>query len=256
MKIIHFIMMITFISCFCLSNCADANQRSDLLNRTWVLNTMEGEAVIPGSGITLFLESDNFSGNAGCNSYGGDLDFDGQKLELSEIYRTSMACSDPEGVLEQESQYLNLLEDKITHYQIQGGQLILLNVDDPLLVYDYRPPTPDADLEHNNWELSTFIYEGLAHSTLRDTQISVVLDNGEISGETDCHVFTASYSLENNEISITQLEIHPKDCVDSDLEEQSNRFLDMLKRTQYYEIEGNHLRLIINEEEYLDFIVQ
>jgi len=67
--------------------------------------------IIEGTEITATFDSieSQVGGSAGCNIYGGRYQITGSTLSISEIYFTEMACMSPEGVMEQEQEFLTLL---------------------------------------------------------------------------------------------------------------------------------------------------
>lgn len=67
--------------------------------------------IIEGSEITAIFNSSEskVGGSAGCNSYGGRYQIIGSTISISETYSTDMACISPEGVMEQEQEFLGLL---------------------------------------------------------------------------------------------------------------------------------------------------
>jgi heat shock protein HslJ len=77
----------------------------------WQLMFINGESPIVGSSITLRFQDGRVQGSSGCNTYGGDytLENDGGFL-AGPIAVTEMACVDPEGVMDQEVNYLQILQ--------------------------------------------------------------------------------------------------------------------------------------------------
>jgi len=67
--------------------------------------------IIEGSEITAWFDSEKsqVSGSTGCNIYGGSYQIVGNLLSFSEIYFTEMACILPEGIMQQEQEFLTLL---------------------------------------------------------------------------------------------------------------------------------------------------
>lgn len=77
-------------------------------------------SLIIGSEITAdFGEDGQLTGNAGCNNYFGPYEAEGENISMGPFGSTRMACSEPEGVMEQESEYLAALETAAT-YKIEG----------------------------------------------------------------------------------------------------------------------------------------
>lgn len=107
----------------------------------WVLTTfLDGEAassVLAGTEITLRLEEGKASGTAGCNSYFGPYTLQGDGLSFGPPASTKMYCQDPAGVMDQESQYLNLLEG-VTTFDLDGARLTLRAPDGGGLVFQAR----------------------------------------------------------------------------------------------------------------------
>ena len=61
-------------------------------------------------------------GSAGCNSYSGGYQSSDNELSIPLIASTEMYCLEPEGIMEQELQYLKALQ-AAESYQIRDGKL-------------------------------------------------------------------------------------------------------------------------------------
>jgi heat shock protein HslJ len=104
-----------------------------LKGTSWRLVTLGGAGLIPGTGITATFEDGQVHGSA-CNSYGGSYKVSGDKLTFSDIYMTEMACLDPEGVMEQERQYLEMLGMAQT-FQASSGRLQIFSAGGEVLTF-------------------------------------------------------------------------------------------------------------------------
>ncbi len=62
------------------------------------------------------------TGSAGCNTYFSSYDANKSKLTIGAIAATEMYCLEPEGVMDQEKEYLKIL-GAAESYQIQDGKL-------------------------------------------------------------------------------------------------------------------------------------
>jgi heat shock protein HslJ len=90
--------------------------------------------IIEGTEITATFSSgeDEVRGSAGCNTYFANYETDSDNLALSEMAFTEMACVSPEGVMEQEQEYLFILlharsyeaDDTVLTIFCSGGQLL------------------------------------------------------------------------------------------------------------------------------------
>ena len=90
----------------------------------WSLTSLNGEALIEGTQITLAFSAASIEGSAGCNTYGGTYTATEDSLRLSDLYWTEMGCMEPEGILEQEMAYLNSL-NAVAGYRLNAGSLEL-----------------------------------------------------------------------------------------------------------------------------------
>lgn len=93
----------------------------------WTLLSLNGERPIAGTELTLEFHSGNeIDGSAGCNSFGGTYAVDGNSLTITELYHTEMACTEPDGVMEQEQTYVELLR-QTAGYTVTDDELTLVN---------------------------------------------------------------------------------------------------------------------------------
>ena len=114
-------------------------QSQDLEGTSWeAVNFYNGSEAIVGviSGTSLtaeFGKDGSLSGNSGCNTYNGTYTVDGDKIKIGPLASTMMACTEPEGVMEQEAQYLSALQMAET-YQVEGKAFELRRSDGTLVV--------------------------------------------------------------------------------------------------------------------------
>ena len=103
-------------------------ETADLEDKTWVLESYgeKGDlrAVVAGTEVTALFDSTEgqVRGSAGCNSYFGDYQVSKNKLSIPLIANTEMYCLEPEGVMEQETQYLKILQTAES-YEVGDGKL-------------------------------------------------------------------------------------------------------------------------------------
>ena len=109
-----------------------------LEGNTWTLTSfMEGDDVqspIQNTTLTAYFEDGNISGNAGCNNYFGGYTVDGNEINISKALGSTMMYCEPEEVMQQEAQYLEMLGN-VTTYAIEENQLTLSTEDNRTLVY-------------------------------------------------------------------------------------------------------------------------
>lgn len=99
---------------------------NSLAGTTWELERLGIQPAVPERKVTLMFQTDNqVGGEAGCNSYGAKYSLSGDKITISEIASTMMACMEPE-IMKQEQQFLTSLE-QATNYKQEDNHLVLLN---------------------------------------------------------------------------------------------------------------------------------
>ncbi len=105
--------------------------QADLNGTVWTLTSLNGQPVLDGTQPTLAFADGQASGNASCNSFGGDYTLSGDELTFGALMSTLMACF-PEEVMDQEQAYLSALASTAS-YQVDGNTLILLDADGNVL---------------------------------------------------------------------------------------------------------------------------
>ena len=104
-----------------------------LKGTSWRLVNLGGDALIPSTEITASFKDGQVGGQA-CNSYGGSYTVSGDKLTVRELYQTEMACLEPEGIMEQESRYMDLLR-QASSFSISGQELRITTSGGDTLVF-------------------------------------------------------------------------------------------------------------------------
>ncbi len=105
----------------------------------WVLSTLAGDAVPEGVEVTLVLSGGEAVGSAGCNSYFGSYELDGDALTFPDPFGlTQRLCDD--SVMAVEDAYLPLLQETASWSIDDAGALSLADADGTVgLVYGEAP---------------------------------------------------------------------------------------------------------------------
>ena len=130
---------------------------SDLLNMSWVLDEYLADIddeqlteTIPDISLDLIFDEDGkFYGSAGCNTYSGRYVTDGTQIVFADFSVGLQICELPEGIMDQEALYLDLLE-RAEEYRINADEqqlellIYVLNADNEreekiILVYEGQP---------------------------------------------------------------------------------------------------------------------
>jgi heat shock protein HslJ len=99
-------------------------------------NNSQQAVVSPVTGTELtatFGADGNLSGSAGCNTYSATYQVEGSKMSLGPVAATRKACEQPEGVMDQELQFLTALGTTAS-YQLRGDSLELRTAEGALAV--------------------------------------------------------------------------------------------------------------------------
>ncbi len=81
----------------------------------------------------IFGDDGTISGSAGCNTYSGTFNLNGEKISIGPLASTQRECIEPVGIMEQESSFLTFLE-KADTWSIQGDQLYLRTSEDQIAI--------------------------------------------------------------------------------------------------------------------------
>ncbi|MDF7800876.1 META domain-containing protein [Pontiellaceae bacterium B1224] len=105
---------------------AEPTLTSNVWKATGINNGKGGvTSLVQGSEITIHFEDQGIvAGSAGCNAYSGGYESEGNEISLSPMSSTRKICSEPEGIMEQEAQFFQALEEVCT-YSINEGRLEL-----------------------------------------------------------------------------------------------------------------------------------
>jgi heat shock protein HslJ len=117
----------------------------DLLEGTrWdVVNYNNGRGalgtLIIDSYITLDFGADGqVSGNAGCNNYFASYQVTGNNITIGQPGSTSLFCAEPEGVMEQEAEFLDTLQTAAT-FRLDGDMLEMRSADQIAIIANRVP---------------------------------------------------------------------------------------------------------------------
>jgi heat shock protein HslJ len=122
-----------------------SKQSTDLAGTNWIVtgyNNGNQAVVSPlvGTELTVAFGADGrVTGNAGCNNYFGPYTQEAGKIDIGPLASTLKACLDPAGVMDQEMQFLEALQQAAT-YNLDANTLDLRTADDALAVTMRRAP--------------------------------------------------------------------------------------------------------------------
>ena len=132
------LLILLTLTALLLSACSAASAGDPLDGSSWKLAAAAGKPALPGTNVTITFADGQAGGEAGCNRYGGAYEVDGEKLNFQEVVATLMLCTAPEGVMEQEAQFLGSLNE-VERFELADGQLQLFRSDGEALAFVPAP---------------------------------------------------------------------------------------------------------------------
>ena len=131
------------------------------------------------------------SGSSGCNSYGGSVRLNGDRISFDSLSQTDIGCQEPLATAER--LFMSALA-RVERGTRDGARLRLSGqgVD---LAFAPIPPTPDSPLIGVLWRLDTIVDGDTAMSTAGRTSPTLHFgDDGQVRGSTACHDFVTAFS--------------------------------------------------------------
>lgn len=191
-------------------------------------------------GTIRFLDG-RAGGNTGCNSFFASYTVDGNQLTFAEAGSTMMAC--PEPAMSQEQAFLTNL-GLVASYEIAGTQLTLFDAaGETLFVFELQVATP---LTGTLWLATNYNNgRGAVTSLVIGSEITATFaEDGTLSGSAGCNRYTATYTLDGDQISITPLATTMMFCEEPEgVMEQETEFVAALEMADVFSIQGDRLEL-------------
>lgn len=119
------------------------NLEAEIVGHAWALVSMDGEALAEGEPPTMTLAEDGrIAGFGGCNRYFGAYELEGDKLEVSDLGATKMACPPPQMGLE--DRFFECLE-AARYLTLEGSQLTLTGDEGALVFTQQESELPEQE---------------------------------------------------------------------------------------------------------------
>lgn len=112
---------------------------SPLANTSWTLQSYNNGAggmttLISGTEITANFTTDQITGNGGCNPYTGSYTTNNSGgITISELVVALTACTEPPGIMAQESNYISFLQ-QAARFQLADTQMMMLDANGRILL--------------------------------------------------------------------------------------------------------------------------
>ena len=221
---------------------APSASTSSLTQGVWLwVRTAYGDGSVlrsnnPNVYTVAFMSDGRVAIRADCNTGSAAYTVDGTALTIQPGVMTLAACA-PDS---QDSMFLRDLFQTAT-FAFEGAQLVLnMRVDTGNMIFS---PQSATGLSGPTWRVTSY-NNGMnaVVSTVSGAPLSMLFgDNGRVSGETGCNMFTGPYTLSGSSISLGPLATTRRACVSEDANRQEQAFLAALSATTRYELTGDQL---------------
>ena len=209
---------------------------------------------LPGSEVSARFGNDGkVVGSAGCNHYGADYNLNGTALSVSPPISTKMYCGEPEGIMEQEARFLELL-GSAAGCRVEDDRLEITNASGAT-VLTFVKEAPVA-LAGTSWTLASLVGEdGAMVPVLAGTTVTAVFSaDGNLGGSAGCNHYGADYTLKDANLFIEPAIRTEMYCEDpKGIMEQEDRYLALLANVSTYRVEGE--RMVLADEAGTDLLV-
>ena len=226
----------------------DAGEPLELPGSLWnVLMYNNGQeavvSVILSTKLTAYFGEDGqLTGNAGCNNYTASYEVDGDQIKIGPAATTRMACSEPDGIMEQEAAYLAALE-MASSYQFEDQQRLILLDAEGRRVVDYQP-VRTFELTETIWYLESYNNgsDGVV-SILEGTEVTAIFNDEElVAGKAGCNQYSGAYQVDGEDINVDLGPLTMMICNEPDgIMEQETAYLQALDSAATFNILGDQM---------------
>lgn len=227
---------------------------SPLNGSFWTLDSYrdpEGNLVsmLPDTEINAKFNVIEVAGNAGCNSYFGSYTVSEDRIYLGIIGSTAMACLEPEGIMNQEGDYLRNLAEAHS-YQVEDQVLSISNADgETLMLYHIVESKP---LIGTTWALTGYNdARGGFIPLVPGTHINAIFsEDNTITGIGGCNQYSAPYAIAGEDIKIGQSASTRMFCSDPEgIMVQENAYFAAMETVSRYKLQDNQLIMLTDSGE-------
>lgn len=221
---------------------AEAAQSSDetvdvtpppaLTGTSWIVESL-GEGAdqvesLPDVQSSLGFLVDRYGGNGGCNYYVGVYSAQGAELTLESPARTGASCTEEPASLTQENVFMSALATT-ARYAVVDGNLELFASNGQLMLT--LAPLEPAPLQGTEWSLQFVNVETQWEVTIPDSQITLRIEDGQITGTSGCNSYQGTVDIEDGTIVVTELSFTEMACQEPEgVMEQETLYLSLLEQ--------------------------
>ncbi len=206
----------------------------------WVLSSLPGRTLLPGSAGTARFEGGRVSGSDGCNRYNSACTAQGSALQVDQRGASTMMACPPE-VVQQAAAFRSALAG-VRSYRVSGGELQLLGAGGAAVMSFAPQPTT---LAGTSWRVTRINNgRGGVASLVADTQVTMnFAADGRVAGSAGCNNYSAGYQAEGTKLRLTPAAATRRMCSNPAAMQQEQAFLKALESVSMMNFEGDRLDL-------------
>lgn len=245
MKLTKLFFFILITSLMTLQSCKTTQNKdtsNSPLEGKWILKSLNGESAssifthkIPT--LNFDFEKQRVFGSGGCNSYGGNYSLTKDKLTVSNVISTMMACIGAE----KEGEFFRVLS-KTSDISVNGQELILKQEGKTVLVFEKAKPITAADLS-GKWTLD--VLEGATANVYFKEKMPFInfdIEKMRVNGNSGCNSYNAPFEVKEGKIEIGMMATTRRACLNGGMEGEK-KYTQLLPGTSDLEIEKGRLIL-------------
>lgn len=196
--------------------------------------------VVPDSQITLNFDQDRLSGSAGCNRLMAGYKLHDNRLEISAVGGTKMACE--EALMSQEFQFVKALEG-VQEFRNNGDNLIVTYQTDAgsgVMVFTKHEQASLDSMLNKQWRLLFWTKSDSMIDVVAHSEVTLEFAENRISGTGGCNRLIGGYEVKDQQLEITTLASTSMAC-EPELMTQESQFMQALEGVQEFRTNGNNL---------------
>jgi len=171
-----------------LSACAGGMPSSDgsrLAGRTFLSTAVTGHTLVEGTEVQLeFAQEGKLTARAGCNHLLGEVAYEGDRMKVSGLGGTDMACEKPR--MDQD-QWLTGFLKAGPRFAVSGDELVLTGDQETIKLIDRKVAQPDKRLEGTRWVLESLVDGQAASSVPQGVEAFLQFEGDNVTGSTGCN---------------------------------------------------------------------
>lgn len=135
--LIIILIMVSLLGC--------SQKTNELADTSWELVSLNGKDLIEGTAITLVFTETYLGGQMGCNGYGGSPDTGKYNIKRDGTFQigdpfavTVQLCTEPEGIMEQEAEYIEALMNAVKFRMVDNRLEIDNGIGETILILQVK----------------------------------------------------------------------------------------------------------------------